>query len=261
MDDPTTLKPRNFVVVALGPSDAAFDTAMMRIRDAEPLLARFDEYLKTNNGKDFDAGDRELLKSIICEANVSYHYDKIHDKFYHGIPGPNLHEIVASVVEVIKVLKQPSNLHDILVALGAPTFEKRRIGTIGPDGIVIFDDTPEDRKANNQANARYVDLLRSLDAIAAAAPPKPPANRRGAPGRKDLYLTVLALANWWMEETGMLFTQYWDMGEPLNRAMRFVHAAMWIIDPETLSALPNMTETLVAEHGAEWRQKIGSSAK
>jgi hypothetical protein len=204
--------------------------------DYQPLLKRLEKSVETETQKTFRPVDRVVLENIIVGAIAIYDGTQFLANLASRF---TLHEIVAPLAQVIKILKHEANYDAIFVALGAPAML-----ALSPD-----------QGAVDRAVARYENLLDDLDEIARAVPPPPAKRGRGKPPAKDLRALVESLADYWERVTRRRFTQNWHKEssgpwKPTTNATAFVYDVVKFIDSKRLGALKEMTEDIVKKRRA-----------
>jgi hypothetical protein len=159
-----------------------------------------------------------------------------------------LHEIKEPLARVISLLEHEANRDAILVALGAPQWLAMR-GRFSVDltGKPIPNATGD--AAEQQAAARYKDLLDDLRAIARAVPEQPTRPKKGRPPTaKSFHDFVDRLATCWERTSGTPFRQ-------VNRPAQFVHYVVEFADAARLKELPEMIKRIVRERRAQISEK------
>jgi hypothetical protein len=219
------------------------EMALPTRRAVAPLLDRLAQYLDTRQGKALSSKEVELLRSIIGSAGSIYYGARYMDE---GHVPSIFHELGVPLAEVIRILKHESTVPYIEIALG--------------EVVPLLTPKSEYDRSLKRGAVRYKRLLRDLDLIARAVP-LPPKRGRGRPAKRDLLLFVNFLSRHWESATNERFTHNWHKGEPLTRGTQFLHAALWIVDPERLSKLPEMTKKLASRYrAAERRLSINGNA-
>jgi hypothetical protein len=196
--------------------------------------ADFDELMKEVEGYVFaDVKNYRAALEYLRDSVRLAIYQYFVDRWVTGqIFWSEVHKLRDLATRMIEILQNEESRIQIFFALDQiPEFYKLS-GCPGKDGYV---------------DGRYEGLLTELKKLSVASPLPLQKRRRQRPARTDLRALLERLANEWRIATNKPFERNWHKGLPLTPAMQFVYAVVKFADPDSLAALPKMTEKIIAE--------------